>query len=273
MNSYLLSPKIVGWLLLLTTLSLACKRKKVSDNLLNQSGGNVAASVPYTQAWAMPAPAVKYLSTKAKFSFRSPDQSIAGVASLRLVNDSACWVSITGPFGIEGFRMILYPDSVKLWDKLEGTRFTLSNQQLQSFIGFPLSLGQLQSLLFGRCPFPEAKTKAFQTDSAAIRLVYRESNHQFTGIIAGPALPLNQLRWQEIRQPLNRGQMQMFGYGPLPENPLLQFPFRKKVEWANLPPATNGKPTPETNDMVELSQIELEHQRVNILSSPPEMPW
>lgn len=74
-------------------------------------------------------------------------------AHVRMLKDSVIWVSITGLLGIEGLRVLITKDSVKLLDKQnkEYTERTVS--YLQEVIELPLDLHSLQDLLIGNPVF------------------------------------------------------------------------------------------------------------------------
>ena len=58
---------------------------------------------------------------KAKADFSSERASGNVTVYIRMQKDSVIWISITGPLNIEGARVLITPDSVKIINKLEGT--------------------------------------------------------------------------------------------------------------------------------------------------------
>lgn len=74
-------------------------------------------------------------------------------AHLRMYKDSVIWISITGPFNIEGLRAIITPDSVKILDKQNDTYTARSVSYLQDVTALPLDMSSLQQLLIGNAVF------------------------------------------------------------------------------------------------------------------------
>ncbi|MES1221882.1 MAG: DUF4292 domain-containing protein, partial [Bacteroidota bacterium] len=70
-------------------------------------------------------------------------------ANLRMYKDSAIWISITAIFGIEGLRVYITKDSVKILDKQNKLYTGRSVSYLQEVAKLPLTLSVLQDLLIG----------------------------------------------------------------------------------------------------------------------------
>ena len=64
--------------------------------------------------------------------------------------DSVIWISITGPLNIEGARVLVTPDSVKIINKLEGTVQLSSIARLQEITKLPLRFSDFQNIILGR---------------------------------------------------------------------------------------------------------------------------
>lgn len=69
--------------------------------------------------------------------------------NVRLVHDSALWVSLTPALGIEAFRALITRDSVKYIDKLHKTYFLGTVQALEEKSGVRLRFEDLEDLLLG----------------------------------------------------------------------------------------------------------------------------
>jgi hypothetical protein len=74
-------------------------------------------------------------------------------ANIAMKKDSILWINITGPFGVNAFRALITPDSVKLLDKLEKTVRLRSVSYLQDIIHIPMTFTDLQNLLIGNPVF------------------------------------------------------------------------------------------------------------------------
>lgn len=70
-------------------------------------------------------------------------------AFVRIQKDSIIWLSINASFGIEAFRVMITPDSVKVMDKLAKQVQYRSVEYLRELIQLPLDFNTLQSLIVG----------------------------------------------------------------------------------------------------------------------------
>jgi hypothetical protein len=70
-------------------------------------------------------------------------------ANMRIRRDSVIWIQLTGLLGIEGFRVMITKDSVKLMNKLEKEIQYRSIAYLQDITKLPFDFRTLQDLLVG----------------------------------------------------------------------------------------------------------------------------
>ncbi len=70
-------------------------------------------------------------------------------AVIHMKKDSMIWVSINAALGIEAFRLLITPDSVKLLDKLKKIARLRSVTYLQQEVNLPVDFKSLQDLLIG----------------------------------------------------------------------------------------------------------------------------
>jgi hypothetical protein len=87
---------------------------------------------------------------RAKANFNSPKASGNATVYIKMKRDSIIWVSVTGPLNIEGARVLITPDSVKIINKLEGFAQLSSIAHLQQITKLPFSFNDLQNLILGR---------------------------------------------------------------------------------------------------------------------------
>ena len=115
---------------------------------------NVMASTP------------KYEKASYKFSCEysvnggTPD-SFSG--NLRVCRDSLMWVSLRS-FNIEGFRVLISKDSVRVMNRLKNEYYAEDISALESFAKLDMSYTDLQSILFNeffRYPFDGDTTKSY----------------------------------------------------------------------------------------------------------------
>jgi hypothetical protein len=92
-------------------------------------------------------------------------------ATLRMHKDSIIWVSITGPFGIEGLRAIISRDSIRIINKLEKEYTARPLEFLQEVTGLPLELSSLQDLLAGNPVFFDSNIVSFSKSGNNLSLL------------------------------------------------------------------------------------------------------
>ncbi|MFT3845556.1 MAG: DUF4292 domain-containing protein [Lacibacter sp.] len=88
---------------------------------------------------------VDYLNSKGK----QPDF----VANVRMKKDSLIWLSLGNDLGIEGFRVLITKDSIKVLDKLANTYQVRPLTHLQELSQIPFTFADLQNLLVGNPVF------------------------------------------------------------------------------------------------------------------------
>jgi hypothetical protein len=94
--------------------------------------------------------AFKTFSAKIKVDYsnskgRQPDF----VANVRMLKDSLIWISLSNDIGIEGIRVLISKDSIKILDKLANTYQVRPLSHIQELSQIPFSFADLQDLLVG----------------------------------------------------------------------------------------------------------------------------
>lgn len=74
-------------------------------------------------------------------------------ATIHMKRDSAIWIDITGPLGINVFQVLITPDSLRIKDELKYTYQVRSLSYLQEVAEIPLDFKTLQDLLVGNLIF------------------------------------------------------------------------------------------------------------------------
>lgn len=96
----------------------------------------------------------KTFSAKVNVDYVDADDKNYNVnAQIRMYKDSAIWISVTAIFGIEGLRVYVTNDSVKIIDKQNKLYTGRSVSYLQEVSKLPLTLSILQDLLIGNPVF------------------------------------------------------------------------------------------------------------------------
>jgi outer membrane lipoprotein-sorting protein len=113
-------------------------------------------------------------SAKAKIDYESQEGNDGGTAHIRLEKNKTLWVSLTGPLGIEGYRMLVTPDSVVLMNKLNKTVQYRTIEYLQELTDIPFDFQTLQDLIVGNPIFANEKVVS-----------YKETGNQLLVMIVG----------------------------------------------------------------------------------------
>jgi hypothetical protein len=93
-------------------------------------------------------------------------------AFLRLQKDSVMWISINAALGIEAFRVMVTPDSVKVLNKLDRVVQLRSVGYLQEVAKIPLSFADLQNLIVGNALYLDSsKIVSFTNEASSLSLV------------------------------------------------------------------------------------------------------
>src|SRR3989337_4525232 len=89
-------------------------------------------------------------SAKVKVNFEGKDGKKSDFnAFMRLKKDSVLWISINAALGIEAFRVMVTPDSVKVLNKLEKVVQLRSVNYLKEVTKLPFTFSELQDLILG----------------------------------------------------------------------------------------------------------------------------
>jgi hypothetical protein len=89
---------------------------------------------------------------------------------VRMRKDSVIWASIIGALGVEGFRVMIKPDSVVILDKLEKTVQYMSVAGLQELTQLPFDFKTLQELLVGNPVYMDGELKAYREETEEVSM-------------------------------------------------------------------------------------------------------
>lgn len=106
---------------------------------------------------------VRYYSAKADVDLVMGEEHKSFKAHVRVVRDSAAWVSITPALGIEVARLLVTPDSLKFIDKLHDVYWTGDTAQAKKRFGIQPGLDFLQDALLG-LPFGLDREEKYRSD-------------------------------------------------------------------------------------------------------------
>jgi hypothetical protein len=111
-------------------------------------------------------------SAKVKVDFEGSDGKKNDFnAFIRLRKDSVLWVSINALLGIEAFRVLITPDSVKVLNKLDKVVQLRSVSYLQEITKLPFSFKELQDLLVGNPIYFDNNIVSYKKENNALSVV------------------------------------------------------------------------------------------------------
>ena len=114
----------------------------------------------------------KTFSAKIKVDFEDKDGKKNDVTTfVRLKKDSSLWISVNAVFGIEAFRMLVTPDSVKIMNKLDKTVQLRSLQSLQEITHVPFTFSELQNIIIGNPVYLDTNIVSYKKDDRQISLI------------------------------------------------------------------------------------------------------
>lgn len=102
-------------------------------------------------------------SAKVKFDYQSANDENHATANIHMKKDSIIWIQITGLAGIEGLRLIITKDSVKLINYLEHYYQFNSVTYLQELVDAPLSFYDLQDIIVGNPIFVDSNVVSYKS--------------------------------------------------------------------------------------------------------------
>jgi hypothetical protein len=111
-------------------------------------------------------------SAKLKVNYEGSDgRGYEFTAFMRMLTDSLIWVRGDAILGIEAFRVLISPDSVKILDKMGKTVTLRSVSYLQEVAKLPINFKTLQDLLIGNPIFLDSTDAFYSTEDAGISLI------------------------------------------------------------------------------------------------------
>ena len=90
---------------------------------------------------------------------------------VRMKKDSIIWISVNGALGIEGMRVLIDKDSVRILNKLDKEYQVRSIAYLQEVAALPLDLRTVQELIIGNPVFLDTNIVSYTTVGPVISLL------------------------------------------------------------------------------------------------------
>lgn len=110
-------------------------------------------------------------SAKIKFDYQGANDENHATALVHMKKDSIIWVSITGPLNIEGMRLLITKDSVKLINYLDHTYQFNSLSYLQELVDAPLSFYDLQDIIVGNPVFVDSNVVSYKSSVNGLQVL------------------------------------------------------------------------------------------------------
>lgn len=102
---------------------------------------------------------IDYFSSKIRVLFNK--QSFT--ANLRIKKDSVIWISMTGPFGIEGARVKITKDNFQMINRLNGTYYNEPLSFIENYLPLKVDFEMLEQLILGNFIEKEIKKQKIET--------------------------------------------------------------------------------------------------------------
>jgi hypothetical protein len=185
---------IVFLLLGLVGAASSCKTKQIATTaapVIKKDTVSAAYNAdPYLQKHLATQIAYQTFASRVKVAYNDGDQSQNFTAVVRMRRDSAVWLSLQGPFGIEGARILITKDTIKIINKLSGEYLCQPISYLQRILPIDPDLGLFQQFILGYyLPLRGAETRymgmedslhRIQSGSARIRYQAQLSPQNYT---------------------------------------------------------------------------------------------
>src|SRR5688572_12776968 len=114
----------------------------------------------------------KTFSAKVKVDFEGKDGKKSDFnANIRLYKDSVMWISINALLGIEAFRVLITPDSVKVMNKVDKVIQLRSVSYLKEVAKIPFTFHDLQELLIGNPIYLDSNIVSYRREPNGITLL------------------------------------------------------------------------------------------------------
>ncbi len=111
-------------------------------------------------------------SAKMKVNYEGSDgKSYEFTAFMRMQRDSFIWVRVDAILGIEAFRILITPDSVKILNKLDKILILRSVSYLKEVAKVPLDFRSVQDLLIGNPVYLDSNVVFYSKQENSISLV------------------------------------------------------------------------------------------------------
>jgi hypothetical protein len=170
-------------------------------------------------------------SAKIKVDYRGGDgKSYDFNAFVRMKKDSVIWISVNAALGIEAFRVLITPDSVKVLNKLDKVAQLRSMDYLQDLTQLPFNFKELQAIIIGNPVYLDSNIVSFRKDEEYISLMSsgRLFKHYIT--VGANDYLINSSKLDDAE--VGRSRTAVFTYGEYESKDNIRFATRRKISLA-----------------------------------------
>lgn len=147
--------------------------------------------------------------------------------NLRMVKDSAVWVSVNAILGIEALRMLITQDSVKMLDKQNKVYTARSIDYLQEVTALPLSLRTVQDLLIGNAVFVDSNVVALSAGADQLSLTTLGRWFKTLLTVSQPNKLIQRIKLDDAD--ITRSRTAELSYGDYEQRNGLSFATRRRI--------------------------------------------
>ncbi len=119
-------------------------------------------------------------NAKVKVEYKIKDEGDEVNVNVRITKDSMMWLSMRGLFGIEGARILVTPDSVKVINYLDKSVKIEGIGYLEQLSGLPFDFITLQDLIIGNPVFIDSNLASFsvnENNQLSVKMLGRLFSH------------------------------------------------------------------------------------------------
>ncbi len=139
----------------------AIQQGAIEDTILQRADAN---RIPY-----------EWFATRIRVSYSDGKSEMDFTAVVRMRRDSVIWLSLQGPFGIEGARVLITPDTVRIVNHLSNEYTALPVSSLSRMLPLQTGIRELQDFILGYYLHLSGLTPRYRGLEDSLRLIQSES--------------------------------------------------------------------------------------------------
>lgn len=170
-------------------------------------------------------------SAKIKVDYRGGDgKNYDFNAFLRMKKDSVIWISINAALGIEAFRILITPDSVKVLNKLDKVAQLRSMSYLQEITQLPFDFHTLQELLIGNPVYLDSNIVSFRQEEEYVSLMSMGTLFKNYITVGANDYLINSSKLDDAE--MGRSRTAVLSYGDYESKDNIRFATKRKISVA-----------------------------------------